>query len=300
VSLIESGRVDVDDDGAPDLDPSRIYYFGRSRGGIYGVPFLAVEPAVRVGVLNAAGTDETGRLSPVNRSGYGAFLQSRTPSLINSPGIASLDGISVGTPGFNENLPLRDGVPMTAEFADRTTQIIQSPVTNTVVGAMDIQQLIDRIEWAAQSGDPAAFAPYLRSSPLDRMAAKTVILQVAKGDRIVPNPTSAAIVRAGELADWTTFYRNDLAFTVNPSLPNQPHVWPHFFLAAPNFPQVAEVSLAAQEQIASFFASDGTTVIDPDPVRVDHDFDPATPPREAFAFEVPIAGAPPEDLNYFP
>lgn len=34
VRLIESGGVDVDGDGAADLDPSRIYYFGRSRGGI--------------------------------------------------------------------------------------------------------------------------------------------------------------------------------------------------------------------------------------------------------------------------
>lgn len=87
---------------------------------------------------------------------------------------------------------------------------------------------------------------------------------------------------------------------MNPSLPNQPHIWPHGFLIAPTFSQVAEVSLAAQEQIASFFASGGATVIDPDPVRVDHDLDPATPPREAFVFEVPIVEALPEALNYFP
>jgi hypothetical protein len=300
VHLIESGEMDVDNDGASDLDPSRIYYFGRSRGGIYGVSFLAVEPTVRVGVINAAGTDETFRLSPVNRSGFGAFLQSRTPSLINSRGIASLDGISVDPPLFNENLPLRDGAPITAGFADETTQIIHSPVTNTVAGAIEIQELIDRIEWAAQAGDPAAYAPHLRLSPLAGVPAKSVILQVAKGDRIVTNPTSTAVIRAGDLADRTTVYRNDLAFTVNPSLPNQPQIWPHFFLAAPNFPQVAEVSLAAQEQIAMFFASDGATVIDPDPVRVDHDLNPVTPSREAFAFEVPIVGALPEALNYFP
>jgi len=219
--------------------------------------------------------------------------------VINTPAITSLNGISVDAPRFNENIPLRDGIPITAGLTDGT-QIIKSPVTNTVAGATDIQQLIDRNEWAAQSGDPAAYAPHLRLSPLDGVPAKTVILQVAKGDRIIANPTSTAIVRGGELADRTTFYRNDLAFTVNPSLPNQPHVWPHVFLIAPNFPQVAEVSLAAQEQIASFFASDGATMIDPDPVKVDHDFNPATPPREAFAFEVPIVGGLPEDLNYFP
>jgi hypothetical protein len=69
---------------------------------------------------------------------------------------------------------------------------------------------------------------------------------------------------------------------------------------APNLPQVAEVSLAAQKQIASFFASDGVTVIDPDHVNVDYDFNPGTSPRRAFAFEVPIVEALPEDLNYFP
>jgi Bacterial virulence factor lipase N-terminal len=299
VRVIESGGIDVDSDGAADLDPSRIYYFGRSRGGIYGVPFLAIEPAIRVGAINAAGTDETFHLSPVNRPGFGAFLESRTPSLINSPGIASLNGISTDAPRFNENLPLRDGIPITAGLMDGT-QIIKSPVRNTVAGAIEIQELIDRTEWAAQSGDPAAYAPHLRLDPLDGVSSKAVIVQIAKGDRIVANPTSTAIVRAGELAERTTFYRNDLAFVVNPSLPNQPHIWPHVFLIAPNFPQVAEVSLAAQEQIALFFASDGATVIDPDPVKVDHDFNPATPPREAFAFEVPIVGALPEGLNYFP
>jgi hypothetical protein len=130
--------------------------------------------------------------------------------------------------------------------------------------------------------------------------AKAVVVQLAKGDRIVTNPTSTAVIRAGDLADRTTLYRNDLAFNVNPSLPNQPHIWPHFFLAAPNFPQVAEVSLDAQEQIAMFFATGGATVIDPDPVSVDHDLNPATPPRVAFAFEVRIDGPLPESLNYFP
>jgi hypothetical protein len=37
VRVIEVG-VDVDGDGVPDLDPSRIYYFGHSLGGFYGQP----------------------------------------------------------------------------------------------------------------------------------------------------------------------------------------------------------------------------------------------------------------------
>ena len=54
VRVIEVG-VDVDADGRSDLDPSRIYYFGQSLGGIIGTVLLAVEPHVRAGVLNVPG-----------------------------------------------------------------------------------------------------------------------------------------------------------------------------------------------------------------------------------------------------
>src|SRR5262249_53178179 len=51
VRVIEAG-MDVDGDGAGDLDPARVYYAGQSLGGMYGTLFLAVEPDVRAGVLN--------------------------------------------------------------------------------------------------------------------------------------------------------------------------------------------------------------------------------------------------------
>jgi len=311
VRLIELGKLDADGDGEeiPDLDPSRIYYFGQSRGGIHGVLFLAIEPSVRVGVANAFGTDETFHLSTENRSGFGAALQSRVPSLINAPGVTSLDGITVDplpagmTPYFNENMPLRDGVKLTTSLSDGTTADVKSPVRKTVPGAIEIQDLIDRSEWAAESGDPAAYARYLRLSPLDGVPPKSVILQMAKGDQVLANPTSTAVIRAGDLADRTTFYRNDLAFSLNPLLLAAAG-WPHIFLFAVNrtFPAsaVREVALAAQQQIASFFASDGTLVIDPDPIKVINDCNLATPPTEVFAFEVPIIPPLPEGLNYLP
>jgi fermentation-respiration switch protein FrsA (DUF1100 family) len=88
VRVIEVG-VDVDGDGVPDLDPSRIYYFGHSLGGNYGTIFLAVDPSVRAGVPNEAGAPniENRRLSPINRTLLGNILRARVPSLINSPGI---------------------------------------------------------------------------------------------------------------------------------------------------------------------------------------------------------------------
>jgi len=255
VREIEVG-MDADGDGQADLDASRIYYFGQSFGGIYGTQFLAVEPDVAAGVPNVAGGSivEITRLSPAFRPLLTAALAARVPPLLNLPG------------GFNENLPFRD----------------QPPVVNTVAGAMPIQELIDRTEWVSQAGNPVAYAPHLRADPLRGVPAKSVIFQFAKGDQTVPNPTTSAILRASGLADRATYFRNDLAFAANPAVPKNPHT----FLTRINVPAVAAVAFGAQRQIATFFASDGTAIIDPDG---------AGP-----LFEVPIAGPLPEELSYIP
>jgi hypothetical protein len=54
VRAIQVG-LDADGDSAPDLDPARIYYFGASLGGLYGTGFVALDPAVRAGVIDATG-----------------------------------------------------------------------------------------------------------------------------------------------------------------------------------------------------------------------------------------------------
>lgn len=66
--------MDVGGDGGRDLDPSRIYYEGRSIGAQYGTEFLAVEPDVRSGVLIVAGGSffETIRLGPGARASAGS------------------------------------------------------------------------------------------------------------------------------------------------------------------------------------------------------------------------------------
>jgi hypothetical protein len=124
VRIIEIG-MDVDGDGVPDLDPSRIYYFGYSLGGNYGAVFLSAEPSIRAGVLVAPGGPglEAIRLSPVFRANLGTLLAARVPSLINLSGLE-----------FDENLPLRD----------------QPPVINTVPGAVEIQEVLDNFEWVRQ------------------------------------------------------------------------------------------------------------------------------------------------------
>jgi len=58
VREIEVG-VDVDGDGAADLNGSRIYYAGQSFGGIYGTILLGVESNIQAGVPNVAGGSVT-------------------------------------------------------------------------------------------------------------------------------------------------------------------------------------------------------------------------------------------------
>lgn len=285
VRVIQVG-IDVDGDGFPDLDASRIYYIGTSLGAQIGTVFLAVEPSVLAGVLNVPGAGNVLQrgLTPQGRSNLGPLLASRIPSLINAPGIVTLDGVSIGPPHFNDNMPwLRDSLPLPVRLADGTSQDIQSPVVNTVAGAIEIQDVVKNTEWVGQAGNPPTYASHLRKSPLPGMPAKSVVLQFARGDQSGGNPNNSRIVRAGDLADRTTFYRHDLAFAEDSTLAKNPHTFTAF-ISSPN-PLGAAIARGAQEQIARFFASDGQEIIHPEPTRF---------------FEVPIVLPLPEDLGFIP
>jgi hypothetical protein len=279
IRQIEAG-VDVDGDSVPDLDRSRIYYVAQSLGGVYGAVFLAVEPSVSAGVLNAAGGPRTLRTLTTrgDRAVVGSFLAARVPSLINVPGVTHLEDIAVPLqPQYYENLPLRDGEALHVQLADGTSHIVRSPRTNTVADAMRIQGYLDRTEWVMQSASPVAYAPYLRRTPLAGMPPKRMIIQFAQGDQTMPNPATTAMLRAGELRDRATLYRHDLAFAENPALLKDPHGF------MPVIGLFGAVARGAQEQIAVFFDSDGELTIHPEPMRF---------------FEVPIAGPLPEGLNF--
>lgn len=263
VRQVEVG-MDVDGDGQRDLDPRRIYYAGQSFGGIYGTMLLGVERNIQAGVPNVPGGSivEIARLSPAFRILTGLSLATREPVLLNLPPTQELP-----VPlNFDENLPLRD----------------QPPLVNTVPGAMAIAELLDRNQWVQQAGNPVSYAHLIRRDPPLGHAAKPVILQFAKGDVTVPNPTTSAIVRAGGLQQQTTYFRNDLAWAAFPGIPKNPHT----FLSNIGIADAAPLAVAAQTQIARFFASQGTKVIDPDG---------AGP-----LFEVPIQGGLPEGLNFLP
>jgi dienelactone hydrolase len=287
VRVIETG-VDVHGNGQTDLDPSRIYYVGQSLGANYGTVLLGVEPDVHAGVVSAVGDPTANRQLNAGRNGLGSLLQSRTPSLLNSPGITVLGGLNESAPYFDENMPLRDGTPLTVTLADGTTRTIQSPVTNTVAGAMAIQEVVDNIYWATQPGDPVAYAPHLRKAPLPGVPAKSVIVQFNKGDQSAPDPNATAMIRAGDLTDRTSYYRHDVAHAADPTIPNNPH---QFLLGLPvtASPLETVVEAAKQRQVANFFASDGQFI---------DDLADVTTPDGTPLFEVPIQGPLPEDLNY--
>ena len=253
------GGIDADGDGLPDLDANRIYYAGQSFGGIYGAIFLGIEPDVKAGVPNVPGGSiiDIVRLSPNFQLLLTQALAVRVPSLLNA-----------GPPiFFNDNSPLRN-LP---------------PVINNVPGAIAIQTVEDTNRWLGQAGDPVAWAPFIRKDPLAGDLAKPVIVQFARGDETVPNPTATALIRSGDLKDRATFFRNDLAFALGVGFGKNPHT---FLTNIGGTPPVAAAAVGGQSQIAVFFASGGALTIDPD--------------GPGPLFEVPIAGALPEDLGFIP
>jgi hypothetical protein len=258
--------VDVDGDGHNDLDATRISYIGQSGGAVYGTVLLAIEPSIGVGALNVGGGPSVDiyRLGSRGlRQILGRAIAARTPSLLNATGA---DDPAKPSFAFIDNIPLRN----------------QPVAVHSTPGASEIQQLLDRMSWVSQAANPVAYAPYLRESPLPGRPKKQVLVQFAKGDRSMTNPTTTALIRAGQLTDRTTVYRAELAQTSDPrGMPKNPH---NFLLGVDTTEQ--PFALAAQRQIAAFLASGGTKILDPD--------------GDGDVFETPIRGSLPEDLGFLP
>jgi hypothetical protein len=267
VRVIQQG-VDADGEGSRDLDPDRISFTGISGGSGYGTIFAALEPHVHAVVLRPPGmSPEHGRWAPLRRAGFlGGQLAARIPSLLNAPGLAEIDGVAAGAPRFDENKPLRD----------------RPAVTNTVSGAIDIQDAFEMHEWGQQAGQsPIVWAPYLRHAPLPGVPPKAVLLQFMTGDQQAVNPANLSFARAGGLLDAVTLYRHDLAFAIDPTVPKNPHTAPVSATSANAL--FRSVARGLQAQMATFFASGGTIAVTPSPEGL---------------FEVPAQGLLPENLNY--
>jgi hypothetical protein len=176
-----------------------------------------VEPDVRAAVLNVGG----GSVADIVRLGRS----------YHSYGVDFLRGRSLLNRGddFDDAWPLRD----------QPVKILDT------AGAIEIQELFERLEWLQAQGDPLFFAALLKQ------AAKPVLWLFARGDQSVPNPASSALVRAAGMRETTWLYRHDLARQALPSLDENPHTYMVNLLSL----QTLAVALAAQQQAAGFLAT---------------------------------------------
>ena len=270
VRVIQRG-VDIDGDGTSDLDASNMAFFGNAFAVGYGTMFLAIEPDVRLGALSSPGglpgRPDLLSFRPSGRGQFtGPYLAARTPSLLNEAyGLTSYGGIPTAPPFYNDNIPLRD----------------QPALTNTIPGAMAIQEHFERIEWSQASSDAVAYAPHLEFDPLPGVPTKSVVILFGKGDLTAPNPRSSAMVRAGVLREKTIFCRNDLAFAEDPTVNKDPHT---FLQPIAGTSISAQVGRGGQMAYGQFLASGGTTINHPEPARF-------------WEFPIPVL---PEVFSYIP
>jgi hypothetical protein len=215
--------------GSAPLSQDVTRYYGLSFGGIYGTMLMGTDPTLSQGLLNVGGGPivDIARLSGF-RNLLAATLRNRKPSLVNG---------GPGRDGFTESWPLPH----------------DPPITDPVDGAIRIQRFLADATWYQRPGGPETYAPLLRLSP--RGEPKNVLYQVAFGDATVPNVTSGNIIRAGDLFDVTTYYRNDRTPTVGRN--------PHGFLADPTVfgREMAELQLTAFLETGSRVDPDGPLTV---------------------------------------
>lgn len=228
VRVIRAG-VDLNSDGVVDLDRDQVSLLGICLGADYGALVQAVEPGVRAAVL-ASPYDSiwaaTGWIQSFARPWMVMLLAMRKPSLVNKPG-----------PDF-ESLPVLRGAP---------ARLIDVP------GALEIQEYLERMEWIDMPGWAIAFAR--------RLAGKRALFQMGWGDLVVPNCNLSVVIRAAGAREMTSVYRHDLARAVVPELsPDFPHL---LLIPSPSGPPAGlAITMAAQQQVAQFLASDGRAVPD--------------------------------------
>jgi pimeloyl-ACP methyl ester carboxylesterase len=267
VHTIQVG-LDLNGDGIPDLDPNRIYYGGQSLGAIYGTIFSALEPRVRASLLNVGGGTivDIVRWSDSYHALAAAELANRMPSLLNE--------------GSN--------------FNDNYVFPFQPVKVNDVPGAIDIQNAFELYEWLESPGDPVYYAPHLVASSLPGVPAKHILFQFARADTTMPNVATTRLINAAFLRPSTWEYRHDLALADGLQVAQDPHPFLVMFFGIsgdtvqiPNLTEIL-IGLAAQQQAAAFFQSDGQTIPDP------NTFLPSSIPQGLF--EIPARL--PVDLGY--
>jgi pimeloyl-ACP methyl ester carboxylesterase len=228
--------------GNPDLDASKIYYVGESLGSMYGTIFSAIEPNVPVSVLNVGGgtVEDIVRWSESYHGLAAAILGAHVPSLLNEG----------------------------ADFNDNYVFPYQPVKVNDVPGAIAIQNAFELYEWLQSPGDAVYYAPHMAASPLPGMPYKRILFQLARLDNTMPNMATTRLIKAAN-HPTTWEYRHDIALANGLQVPQDPHPFLALFIGISGstieFPSLDAIviGLAAQQQVAGFFASNGRTAPDP-------------------------------------
>jgi hypothetical protein len=181
------------------------------------------------------------------------YLASFTPSLLNvGPPVNAPPQLYFGYPPFDS--------PFNDEYVYPSQVIIDS-----VPGALAIAAAFEQSDWLGMLGDALSYAGHLKTAPLSGVPAKPTLVQFGSGDLEVPNPTELAAMAAAGLQSSTWLLRTDIALDKDPSIflitvglgiP----IYPHRFLSNPivfnpAYPFETALAVAAQNQIADFFAS---------------------------------------------
>jgi hypothetical protein len=88
-----------------------------------------------------------------------------------------------------------------------------------------------------------------------------VLFTLAQGDPVVRNTTTGNVLRAGDLADRTLYFRGLDAYAQKGIQPSATDLHQFLFQFTP---AGIGYALAAQESVDTFLGSDGDTTIDPD------------------------------------
>ncbi len=221
--------IDLDGDGRFDLDPSSISYFGQSLGAGYGAILTAVCPDINAAVLNVPpGAQTDVRLSPTFRPLAVGIFALRQPSLLNK-------GVE-----FEDDIPLR----------------YQPVKLRATPGSPAIQDFIERIDWLEAMSSNIVLAPHMKQATLPGQPIKRVLFQMALGDQTVANPSTTSLIRAANMTNQMSLYRFDIAKTIDPTLPANPHT----FLIPLGSTASTIIGFATLQQGFAFLAS-GTTVV---------------------------------------
>jgi hypothetical protein len=225
--VIRAG-LDVDMDGVIDLDRNRIYFHGMSLGAMYGPVFAAICPYVSGAVFD-------GGAGP----------------------IAEVSSLSLPSLPFRNPSVLNAGNGFEMEYVKR-----HQPVrVFSVPGAVAIHDVVERLEWYSQPGEPAAYMQHLGWSTLPGVPIKPVLLQHGLGDM----PQFSNLVRYGNLRATTVLYDHSQARAKYPGLManahyhTMPDVRP--FFVSDFLPHYLIANLA-QQQAATFLISGGNSIYD--------------------------------------